>query len=94
MNKNTQETKTINKPVMMLREEFIMNMSNLINTSGLPLFIIEPIMRDMLMEINMNVKKQYEMEKAQYEQAIMNPQNAEVEDDEEHQSVGIDTDNV
>lgn len=94
MNKNTQETKTINKPVMMLREEFIMNMSNLINTSGLPLFIVEPIVRDMLMEINMNVKKQYEMEKAQYEQAIMSSQNAEVEDSEEHQSVGIDTDNV
>ena len=94
MNKNTQETKTINKPVMMLREEFIMNMSNLINTSGLPLFVIEPIVRDMLMEINMNVKKQYEMEKAQYEQAIMSSQNAEVEDSEEHQSVGIDTDSV
>ena len=94
MNKNTQETKTINKPVMMLREEFIMNMSNLINTSGLPLFIIEPIVRDMLMEINVNVKKQYEMEKAQYEQAIMSSQNAEVEDNEEHQGVGIDTDNV
>ena len=94
MNKNTQEIKTINKPVMMLREEFIMNMSNLINTSGLPLFIVEPIVRDMLMEINMNVKKQYEMEKAQYEQAVMNSQNAEIEDNEEHQNVGIDTDSI
>ena len=94
MNKNTQEIKTINKPVMMLREEFIMNMSNLINTSGLPLFIVEPIVRDMLMEINMNVKKQYEMEKAQYEQAVMNSQNAEIEDNGEHQNVGIDTDSI
>ena len=34
------------------------------------------------------------MEKAQYEQAIMSSQNAEVEDNEEHQGVGIDTDNV
>ena len=72
MNKKTQEAKTINKPVMMLREEFITNMSNLINNSGLPLFIVEPIVRDMLMEINVAVKKQYEMEKAQYEQALMN----------------------
>lgn len=72
MNKNTQEQKTINKPVIMLREEFTTNMSNLINNSGLPLFIVEPIVRDMLMEINVAVKKQYEMERIQYEQALAN----------------------
>ena len=93
MNKNAQETKTINKPVMMLREEFTMNMSNLINNSGLPLFIVEPIMRDMLMEINMAVKKQYEMERAQYEQALMNSQNNN-ENEGEDENLGIDTDSI
>lgn len=70
-------TQGINKPIMILREEFMMNMSKLINESGLPLFIVEPIMRDMLMEINVGVKRQYEMEKAQYEQALISAMNVE-----------------
>lgn len=69
MEMNTQR---INKPIMILREEFAMNMSNLINKSGLPLFVIEPIMRDMLMEVNAGVKRQYEMEKMQYEETLKN----------------------
>ena len=75
-------TQGINKPIMILREEFMMNMSNLINKSGLPLFIIEPIMRDMLMEVNAGVKRQYEMEKVQYEQALMAAAKAEGEQDD------------
>lgn len=75
-------TQGINKPIMILREEFMMNMSNLINKSGLPLFVIEPIMRDMLMEVNAGVKRQYEMEKAQYEQALMSAANVEGEQDD------------
>ena len=64
--------KIVNKPIMLLREEFVTNMSNLINNSGLPLFVIEPIMRDLLTEVNIGIKRQYETEKAQYEQAIKN----------------------
>ena len=98
MNKNTQGMNMVNKPVTVLREEFIMNMSNLINNSGLPLFVIEPIVRDMLMEINAAVKRQYEMEKAQYEQALINSQNHDEDDisenEEECQNIGIDTDSV
>jgi hypothetical protein len=54
-------------------------MSNLINNSGLPLFVIEPIMRDLLTEVNIGIKKQYEVEKAQYEQAIKNSVNENIE---------------
>ena len=70
MNKSMQETNMINKPITILREEFVTSMVSLINNSGLPLFYVEPILRDMLMDVNTAVKKQYEMEKAQYEQAI------------------------
>ena len=63
-------TQGINKPITILREEFVTSMVSLINNSGLPLFYVEPILRDMLMDVNTAVKKQYEMEKAQYEQAI------------------------
>lgn len=71
--------KTINKPIMLLREEFIINMSNLINNSGLPLFVVEPIMRDLLTEVNIGIKRQYEAEKAQYEQAIKNSLDENIE---------------
>lgn len=73
------EKRIVNKPIMILREEFVTNMSNLINNSGLPLFVIEPIMRDLLTEVNIGIKKQYEVEKAQYEQAIKNSINENIE---------------
>lgn len=82
MNMNTQETNTINKPVMLLREEFAMDLSNLINKSRLPLYVIEPIMQEVLGTINTELKKQYEYERMQYEQALMNAAKAEGEQDD------------
>lgn len=73
---------TVNKPVILLREEFIVNLSNLINKSGLPLFVIEPIMQEALGSINVELKRQYEYEKMQYEQALMSAANAEGEQDD------------
>lgn len=72
MNKeNTQNTAIgINKPIMLLREEFVINLSNLINNSGLPLFAIEPIMREATNGVSVELRKQYEYEKAQYENAV------------------------
>lgn len=69
MDKNTQ---SINKSMLLLREEFILNISNLINSSGLPLFVVELIMRDLLNNINVELKKQYEYEKMSYENALKN----------------------
>ena len=77
MNMNTQEMNAINKPVMLLREDFIMNLSDLINESGLPLFVVEPILGEVLSNVNIELKKQYEYEKMQYEQALMNAIKAE-----------------
>ena len=72
MNKDAQESKTVQKPIMLLREEFIRGLSDLVGNSGMPLFIVEPILRDVLNEVNMELRKQYKLEMAQYEESLRN----------------------
>lgn len=60
----------ITKPITVVRQEFIEKMVDEINTCGLPLFVVEPILKDLLNEVSIAVKRQYETEKAQYEQAL------------------------
>jgi hypothetical protein len=60
----------ITKPITVVRQEFIEKIVNEINTCGLPLFVVEPILKDLLNEVSIAVKRQYETEKAQYEQAL------------------------
>lgn len=82
MERSMQEVNTINKPIMLLKDEFTNEMADLINNSGLPLFVIEPILKDILREVNVELKKQYEYEKMQYEQALMNAESAKGEQDD------------
>ena len=58
----------INKPITIVRAEFISNLANLINTSGLPPFIVEPILKDVYIEVKNAAQKQYEMDVVKYEQ--------------------------
>lgn len=60
----------IKKPITVVRQEFIEKMVNEINTCGLPLWAIEPILEDLLRSVKAESQRQYESEKAQYEQAI------------------------
>ena len=60
----------IKKPLSVARQEFIEKIVEEINTCGLPLFVVEPILKDLLNETSTAVKRQYETEKAQYEQAL------------------------
>ena len=60
----------ITKPITVVRQEFIEKMVDEINTCGLPLFVVEPILKDLLNEVSIAVKRQYETEKAQYEQSL------------------------
>lgn len=57
----------IEKPITVIRQEFIDAISNDISNCNLPLFVIEPILRDIYMEVKSLSQKQYEMEKAEYE---------------------------
>ena len=60
----------IKKPITVVRQEFIEKMVSEINTCGLPLWAIEPILEDLLRLVKAESKRQYETEKAQYEQAL------------------------
>lgn len=60
----------IEKPITVARQEFIDGLVNYINNSGLPLFVVEPILKDMYMEVKTMSQKQYESEKMQYEQMM------------------------
>ena len=59
-----------NKPITLVRSEFIDKMANLINQSGLPSFIIEPILQNFLNETRIDVQRQIEIDKAQYENEL------------------------
>lgn len=60
----------ITKPISVARQEFIDQLVNDVNNCGLPLFVVEPILQDILYSVKAAVKQQYETEKAQYEQQL------------------------
>lgn len=60
------------KPITIIRAEFISNLTNLINESMLPPFIIEPILKDVYLDMKEISKKQYELDVIKYEQAKQN----------------------
>lgn len=61
----------IEKPITIVRQEFIDSIYTSINNCNLPLFVIEPILRDVYLEVKSLSQKQYEAEKAEYEQRIL-----------------------
>ena len=68
-NDNLMEEK-IKKPIMLAREDLINTLTKEINESGLPPFIIEPILQSFLAETKKAMRRQYEIEKQQYEDAL------------------------
>lgn len=60
----------MNKPITVMYEDFKQEMVSLINNSGLPAFMIEPVLRDCLDEVRLLAKKQYLTDKEQYENAL------------------------
>lgn len=65
-----EKKESIEKSVMLLRQDFIDVLSNDINNCNLPLFVIEPILKDVYLEVKSLLQKQYEIEKAEYEQKM------------------------
>lgn len=61
---------TIKKPIMLVREDLINALTKEINESGLPPFVIEPILKDFLNETRIAMRKQYELEKQTYEKNL------------------------
>ena len=60
----------MNKPLTIVYEDFKSELANLINNSGLPVFMIESVLQNYLSETRMLMQKQYHFDKAQYERAL------------------------
>ena len=60
----------ITKPLSLVRHEFIEQLVNDINNCNLPLFVVEPILQDMLNMVRTAAQKQYEQDKLQYEELL------------------------
>lgn len=75
LNKQNNEAVTSpQKPITVARAEFVSEMVDLINGCGLPPFVIESVIKDLYSEVKVAAKEQYEYEKKQYEQALVEMQ--------------------
>ena len=62
----------MNKPITIVREEVKEQIAAIINNSGLPAFVVEPILQDFLMEVRNIAIRQYEYDKQQYNASLKN----------------------
>lgn len=60
----------VNKPMTLLREDFVENLTELCNNAGLPFFAIESILKDFIQEVHIASKKQYESDKIRYNEEL------------------------
>lgn len=58
------------KPMSVARQEFIEQLVDNVNNCGLPMFVIEPILKDLLIMVQTTAQQQYEVDRAQYEKQI------------------------
>lgn len=59
--------KTFEKPITLVREDFINDVVNLCNDSGLPFFMIEDIMKDLIQKIHLAAQQQLEEDRKKYQ---------------------------
>ena len=60
----------MNKPITIIYEDFKKDVADLINNSGLPPFVIETVLQDYLIETRNIAKRQYQIDKVQYEKYL------------------------
>lgn len=58
--------KELTKPMSVARADFVQDLTGLINHSGLPLFVVEPILKDFYRDVSVLAKQQADREKEQY----------------------------
>lgn len=73
----------VQKPVTVARHEFIQDLTSIINNSGLPPFIIEPILKDMHRDVMVAAQRQLEHEMKAYNEALEAACSDEHEESEE-----------
>lgn len=65
-----ENAEQIMKPMSVVRAEFISSLTDLINNSMLPPFVIEPILKDMYNNIHMLAQRQYETDVMRYNEEL------------------------
>lgn len=58
------------KPMSVARREFMDKVVELVNESGLPLFVIEPILKELHGVVQMEAENQFQREKEAYEESL------------------------
>ena len=62
----------VKKPITIIADDFLNNIVDLINNSGLPYFIIESILKDCVDKVHMASQQQLKLDKKHYEQELKN----------------------
>lgn len=75
----------MDKPITLVRSDFIKDIANVINNSGLPAFVIEPILKNFLDEVRIVMNQQYENDKIQYEKFISQNDAAQKDDTQKNE---------
>ena len=60
----------LNKPMSVMRQEFVEQLVSDINNCKLPLFVIEYILQDILNTVKSTAKQQCEIEQMQYQEML------------------------
>jgi hypothetical protein len=60
----------MNKPFTVAYEDFKQELANLINNSGLPALVVEPVLQNYLNETRAVMQRQYQLDKAEYEKSL------------------------
>ena len=77
------ENKTIQKPIVIQIQEFKNGISTLVQESKLPIFIIEPIIREFAQEANLALQQYTNVQVTEYEKQLSESQNEQTETVEE-----------
>jgi len=62
----------MNKPFTVVYEDFKQELASLINNSGLPAAVVEPVLQNYLNETRLMMQRQYQLDKAEYEKSLEN----------------------
>lgn len=77
------ENKTIQKPIMVQIQEFKNGISTLIQDSKLPIFIVEPIIKEFAQEANLALQQYSNAQIKEYNKQLTESQKEETETVEE-----------
>lgn len=78
-----ENNKTIQKPIMVQIQDFKKDLSTLIQDSKLPIFIVEPIIREFAQEANLALQQYANAQVTEYKKQLSESQNEEAKTSED-----------